>query len=120
MESTFTFYYCKDCGMLLFKWNKRVSRHGLSYREFSVKGFEEETDFDERETDVWEVECPDCGTELDIEECVAIPLDLAQQIKTLLSEDAFGLPLKEKDYKKFRRKNFNPKNAKEILFESLL
>ena len=51
MESTFTFYYCKDCGMLLFKWNKRVSRHGLSYREFSVKGFEEETDFDERETE---------------------------------------------------------------------
>jgi len=114
---TFEFYYCKDCELILFKWNKRVSHHGLSFREFNAQGFEEETDFDCKETDVWEVECPECGTEID--EKVEVPIELVLEIMKRLNKNSddtvSGIHLNPKFVE-----DFDPMKAKEILFESLL
>jgi len=115
----FEFYYCKDCELLLFKWNKRVSHHGLSYRELDKEGFEVETDFDCRDTDVWEIECFECGTELDGGDNIELPLKLALQIKALIGDNS-GVPLKLEDHKKFKDDDFDPSQAKGLLMESLL
>ena len=119
MIDTITLYYCHDCELLLFKWNKRVSQHGLSYRELDKEGFEMETDFDCRDTDVWEVECPECATELDSNKSVELPLALVLQIKSLLG-DRSGIVLKLEDHKKFIEDDYDLERAKELLMESLL
>lgn len=113
---TFYFPYCKECELILFRFEKRLTQHGLSHREYATGGFEEETDFECNDADLWGIDCPDCGSECDA--TIELPIDLADTIAQSLkeqSEPAAGIHLDHKFVE-----DFDPMKAKEILFESLL
>lgn len=112
---TFSFPYCKECELILFKFRKSVSQQGVAHRVYTGNGFEHETDFDCNDIDVLSIECPDCFSECTA--VVELPIELADNILNQHKDDESftGVHLDKKYVK-----DFDPTKAKEILFESLV